>query len=323
MPTVRVGEENSAPIHVHYEDVGAGRPVGLIHGFPLSGRSWEKQIFALLDAGFRVITYDRRGFGDSSQPSTGYDYDTFAADLDRLMPELDLRDAVIAGFSMGGGEVARYLGTYGSERVRRTVLIGAVPPYLLKTEDNPQGPFTTADIDAIVAAIRTDRLAYLTSFYADFYNPGETLGDRVSEEVVLDNLIVAAGRHDGLPAHVGERLPRRSREVRRPDPGRARRCRRAAPGRGHRPPDPGVCRRLRGRQDRRHGGTAHRRDRRCAARLRHACSPSGCQATLTPGKPNTPLGRARRPWPVRCSGPRWRTRAGQHRRERVRQAGGD
>jgi non-heme chloroperoxidase len=193
MPTVHVGDENSAPIHIHYEDLGAGRPVVLIHGFPLSGRSWEKQIFALLDAGHRVITYDRRGFGDSSQPSTGYDYDTFAADLDRLMTALDLRDVALAGFSMGGGEVARYLGTYGSERVSQAALLGAVPPYLLKADDNPQGPFRHEDIEAGVAAIRRDRLAYLTSFYADFYNLDENLGNRVSEEVVRDNWNVAAG----------------------------------------------------------------------------------------------------------------------------------
>ncbi|HEX6023248.1 MAG TPA: alpha/beta hydrolase [Solirubrobacter sp.] len=193
MAKVRVGEENSAPIYIHYEDLGAGRPVVLIHGFPLSGRSWEKQTFALLDAGYRVITYDRRGFGDSSQPSTGYDYDTFAADLDRLMTELDLRDVVLAGFSMGGGEVARYLGTYGSERVSHAVLIGAVTPYLLKTDDNPEGALLPGDIDAAVAAIRSDRLAYLTSFYTTFYNLDETLGQRISEEVVRDSWNIGAG----------------------------------------------------------------------------------------------------------------------------------
>jgi pimeloyl-ACP methyl ester carboxylesterase len=193
MPQIHVGQENSAPITIHYEDVGSGRPVVLVHGFPLSGRSWEKQAFALLDAGYRVITYDRRGFGQSAQPSTGYDYDTFAADLDRLMTELDLRDVVLGGFSMGGGEVARYLGTYGSERVGRAVFMGAVPPYLLRTDDNPQGVFARADIDAGVQAIRDDRLAYLTGFYADFYNLDETLGSRISEEVVRDSWNVAAG----------------------------------------------------------------------------------------------------------------------------------
>lgn len=192
MPKIQVGREGSAPIELHYEDLGTGRPVVLVHGFPLSGRSWEKQTFALLDAGFRVITYDRRGFGQSSQPSVGYDYDTFAADLDKLMVELDLRDVVLGGFSMGGGEVARYLGTYGSARVSQAMFFGAVPPFLLKTDDNPEGVFAREDIAAGVASIREDRLAYLTGFYADFYNLDETLGKLISEEVVRDSWNVAA-----------------------------------------------------------------------------------------------------------------------------------
>jgi non-heme chloroperoxidase len=193
MGLLQVGQENSTSIDLHYEDRGAGQPVVLIHGFPLSGRSWEKQAFALLEAGFRVITYDRRGFGDSSQPTTGYDYDTFAADLDALMTELDLRDAVLVGFSMGTGEVTRYLGTYGSERVSRAVLIGVVPPFLLKDDDNPDGALARADVDGIVAAIRADRLAFLTGFFADFYNLDELLGSRISDEVVRDSWNVAAG----------------------------------------------------------------------------------------------------------------------------------
>jgi non-heme chloroperoxidase len=193
MGTIRVGDESSTSIDLHYEDRGAGQPVVLIHGFPLSGRSWEKQAFALLDAGFRVITYDRRGFGASSQPSIGYDYDTFAADLDALMTTLDLRDAVLVGFSMGSGEVTRYLGTYGSSRVSRAVLIGVVPPFLLKDDDHPDGALTRADVDGIVTAIRADRLAFLTGFYADFYNLDELLGTRISDEVVRDSWNVAAG----------------------------------------------------------------------------------------------------------------------------------
>ncbi len=193
MGLLQVGQENSTSIDLHYEDRGAGQPVVLIHGFPLSGRSWEKQAFALLEAGFRVITYDRRGFGDSSQPTTGYDYDTFAADLDALITELDLRDAVLVGFSMGTGEVTRYLGTYGSERVSRAVLIGVVPPFLLKDDDNPDGALARADVDGIVAAIRVDRLAFLTGFFADFYNLDELLGSRISDEVVRDSWNVAAG----------------------------------------------------------------------------------------------------------------------------------
>jgi non-heme chloroperoxidase len=146
---------------IHYEDVGSGQPVVLIHGFPLSGRSWEKQIPPLLEAGFRVITYDRRGFGQSSQPSVGYDYDTFVSDLDKLLTELDLRDAVIAGFSMGGGEVARYLGTYGSQRISKAAILSGIPPYLLKTPETPNG-IDQSVFDDIQAAIAADRLAFMT-----------------------------------------------------------------------------------------------------------------------------------------------------------------
>src|SRR4051794_985866 len=159
MPSITVGQENSAPIEIHYEDVGAGQPVVLIHGFPLSGRSWEKQIPPLLNAGFRVITYDRRGFGQSSQPSVGYDYDTFASDCHKLFTELDLREAVIAGFSMGGGEVARYLGAYGAERVSKAAILSGIPPYLLKTPETPNG-IDQSVFDGIQAAIAADRLAF-------------------------------------------------------------------------------------------------------------------------------------------------------------------
>ena len=140
MPYVAVGQENSAPLELYYEDHGSGQPVVLIHGYPLDGHSWEKQVPVLLDAGKRVITYDRRGFGHSSQPTTGYDYDTFAADLKTLVDKLDLRDAVLAGFSMGTGEVTRYLGTYGSDRVAKAALFGPIPPFLLQTARQPQGP---------------------------------------------------------------------------------------------------------------------------------------------------------------------------------------
>lgn len=139
MPYVTVGQENSASIDIYYEDRGAGQPVVLIHGFPLNGHSWEKQVKVLLEAGYRVITYDRRGFGQSSQPSFGYDYDTFAADLNTLMSKLDLQNTVLVSFSMGTGEVTRYLGKHGSARVRKAVLMAPVPPFLLKTDDNPEG----------------------------------------------------------------------------------------------------------------------------------------------------------------------------------------
>ena len=191
MPYINVGKENTSPIGIHYDDVGVGRPIVLIHGFPLSGRSWEKQIPPLLNAGFRVITYDRRGFGNSSQPSVGYDYDTFASDLNRLLTELDLHDVVLGGFSMGGGEVARYLGTYGSDRVRAAVFISSIPPFLLKTPETPNG-IDQSVFDDIQAAIAEDRFAYLTAFYNDFYNLDSLLGERISEEVVRDSWNVAA-----------------------------------------------------------------------------------------------------------------------------------
>jgi non-heme chloroperoxidase len=192
MPYVTVGQENSAPIKIHYEDVGSGTPVVLIHGFPLSGRSWEKQVPALLQAGYRVISYDRRGFGYSSQPSFGYDYDTFAQDLHLLITELDLRDVMLGGMSMGGGEVARYLGTYGSERISAAMIISGVPPFLLKTPQTPNG-LDQSGFDDIQAAIAKDRLAYLTDFLAAFYNTDALLGKRVSEEVVRDSWNIAAG----------------------------------------------------------------------------------------------------------------------------------
>jgi len=192
MPYVTVGQENSAPIKLYYEDVGSGRPIVLVHGFPLSGRSWEKQVPALLQAGYRVITYDRRGFGNSSQPSFGYDYDTFVQDLHLLVTELDLRDVVLCGMSMGGGEVARYLGTYGSDRVTGAVIISGVPPFLLKTPETPDG-LDQSVFDDIQAAIAKDRLAYLTDFLSAFFNTDVLLGKRVSDEVVRDSWNIASG----------------------------------------------------------------------------------------------------------------------------------
>jgi non-heme chloroperoxidase len=192
MPFVTVGQENSGSIDLYYEDHGEGQPVVLIHGFPLSGASWEKQIPALLDAGHRVITYDRRGFGKSSQPTVGYDYDTFAADLGTLMETLDLRDAVLVGFSMGTGEVTRYLGSYGSERVSRAALFGAIPPFLLQTDDNPEG-VPGEVFEGIKDAIRKDRPAYQKAFLDDFNNVDELMGTRISEQAWQQEFIVAVG----------------------------------------------------------------------------------------------------------------------------------
>jgi non-heme chloroperoxidase len=192
MPYVTVGAENTTDIQLYYEDHGTGQPVVLIHGFPLSGRAWERQERALLQAGFRVITYDRRGFGKSDQPTVGYDYDTFAADLNEFVKALDLHDFDLAGHSMGGGEVARYLGTYGSERVRRAVIIAGVPPYLLKTPDTPDGVPQEA-FDEIAAALLADRFAYFTEWNKTFFNLDENLGTRISEEAVRDAWNTAVG----------------------------------------------------------------------------------------------------------------------------------
>ncbi|MGA5344936.1 alpha/beta fold hydrolase [Streptomyces griseoincarnatus] len=192
MPFITVGQENSTDIDLYYEDHGTGQPVVLIHGYPLDGHSWEKQTAALLAAGYRVITYDRRGFGQSSQPTTGYDYDTFAADLNTVMETLDLRDAVLVGFSMGTGEVGRYLGTYGSERVAKAAFLASLEPYLLKTDDNPTGVDGSV-FEGIEKAVTADRYAYFTAFYQDFYNLDENLGTRISEEALRNSWNVAAG----------------------------------------------------------------------------------------------------------------------------------
>ena len=192
MPLITVAQENSGNIDLYYEDHGAGTPIVLIHGWPLSGRSWEKQVPALLDVGFRVITYDRRGFGESSRPTFGYDYDTLAEDLHSVLTELDLRDVTLVGFSMGGGEVARYLGTYGSERVSKAVFMAAIPPFLLKTADNPTGVDGSV-FDGIKQAIVADRPAFLSKFLADFYNVDVLRGTQISDEVVRLSWNIAAG----------------------------------------------------------------------------------------------------------------------------------
>jgi non-heme chloroperoxidase len=183
MPYITVGKENSGNIDLYYEDHGAGEPVVMIHGYPLSGRAWEKQIPVLLDAGYRVITYDRRGFGESSQPWSGYDYDTFAEDLNKLITKLDLRDLTLVGHSMGGGEVARYLGSYGSERVSKAVFISAVPPFLLKTPDNPEG-LDGKVFEALKKMVVADRPAFLKQFCLNFYNFDVLRGKVASEEAV-------------------------------------------------------------------------------------------------------------------------------------------
>jgi pimeloyl-ACP methyl ester carboxylesterase len=188
--TITVGKENSTPIELYYEDHGSGSPVVLIHGWPLNGASWEKQISALLDAGHRVITYDRRGFGDSSRPATGYDYDTFAADLKSLLDELDLHDVTLVGHSMGTGEVTRYLSKYGSDRIARGVLVSPIPPFLLQTDDNPEG-LPGSLFDSFVQTAKADTPAWMKGFLDNFYNMDQYAGKLVSPEAFASSLDAA------------------------------------------------------------------------------------------------------------------------------------
>jgi non-heme chloroperoxidase len=192
MAQLTVGSENSAPIDIHYEDHGSGQAVVLIHGYPLDGSSWERQERELLAHGYRVITYDRRGFGRSSQPTIGYDYDTFAADLKTLLEHLDVSDVVLVGFSMGTGEVTRYLGTYGSARVSRAVLLGAIPPFVLLTDDNPEGVDAKVFADIETAVVK-DRYAYFEDFLNNFYNVDVLGGTRISDRAWQASFNVAAG----------------------------------------------------------------------------------------------------------------------------------
>lgn len=193
MAYITVGQENSTDIELYYEDHGTGQAAVLIHGYPLDGSSWEKQTAALLEAGYRVITYDRRGFGKSSKPTTGYDYDTFAADLNTLLTTLDLNDAVLVGFSMGTGEVARYLSTFGSARVAKAAFLASLEPYLLQTGDNPTG-VPQSVFDGLKDAVTADRYAFFTEFFKNFYNSDTFLGTpRLSEEAARASWNLAAG----------------------------------------------------------------------------------------------------------------------------------
>jgi non-heme chloroperoxidase len=183
MNFINVGKENSGTIDIHYEDYGTGKPVVLIHGWPLSLDSWEKQMPDLLNAGYRVIAYDRRGFGHSSKPFSGYDYDTLSEDLDKIMMKLNLHDVTLVGFSMGGGEVARYLSKYGAGRVIKAVFMAAIPPFLLQTPNNPEGVDGKV-FDGIKKALIADRPAFLTGFFSNFYNVDVLKGKRISDEVL-------------------------------------------------------------------------------------------------------------------------------------------
>lgn len=192
MAFVKVGTENGADIEIHYNDHGSGKPIVLIHGYPLDGNSWERQERVLLESGYRCISYDRRGFGKSSQPTTGYDYDTFAADLKTLLDHLALeQDVVLAGFSMGTGEVTRYLARYGSAGVSKAAMFGVIPPFLLQTDDNPKG-VPAAVFDGIKETVIADRYAWFDSFFADFYNTDVFAPDRIGDAALKASSQVAA-----------------------------------------------------------------------------------------------------------------------------------
>ncbi|WP_262063859.1 alpha/beta fold hydrolase [Streptomyces sp. STR69] len=190
MPYITVAKENTTDVDLYYEDHGEGSPVVLIHGYPLDGKSWELQIPALLKAGHRVITYDRRGFGQSSQPTTGYDFDTFANDLDVLLDVLRLKDVALVGFSMGTGEIGRYIGTHGTDNLRKVAFLAPIEPFLLQTPDNPTG-LPAGVFDGIISAAESDRYAWFTSFFDDFYNLDVNLGTRISEEAVRGSWVTA------------------------------------------------------------------------------------------------------------------------------------
>ncbi|GAA3214655.1 alpha/beta fold hydrolase [Oerskovia jenensis] len=192
MGYITSGSENTTPVELYYEDHGTGRTVVLIHGYPLDGHSWERQTRTLLDAGYRVVTYDRRGFGRSSKVGTGYDYDTFAADLHAVLEALDLRDVALVGFSMGTGELARYVANHGHERVAKLAFLASLEPFLVQRDDNPTG-VPQEVFDGIVETARADRFAWFTQFYADFYNLDENLGTRISQEAVTASWNTATG----------------------------------------------------------------------------------------------------------------------------------
>lgn len=187
MAYITVGKQNSTDIELYYEDHGTGQPVLLIHGYPLDGHSWERQTRELLGAGYRVITYDRRGFGQSSKVTAGYNYDTFAADLNTVLETLDLNDVVLIGFSMGTGELARYVSRYGHARIAKLAFLASLEPFLVDSDGVPQQVF-----DDIVTQAKDDRFAWFTNFFANFYNLDENLGSRISQESVTASWNTAA-----------------------------------------------------------------------------------------------------------------------------------
>lgn len=191
MPHLIVGQENSQDIKIHFEDHGAGEIILMIHGYPFSGTAWEKEETVLLNEGYRVITYDRRGFGLSSRPSAGYDYDTFAKDLDTLLTELDLHEVTLVGHSMGTGEIARYLSHFGSDRISRAVFVAPIPPFILKTADNENGVDPEV-FDTFKKEIDIDRYAFITDFLKKFYNTSKLLGKPLSDEKIRADFNLAS-----------------------------------------------------------------------------------------------------------------------------------
>jgi non-heme chloroperoxidase len=189
MSFINVDRENSHDVSLYVEDHGQGEAVVLIHGWPLNGASFEKQAMALVEAGYRVITYDRRGFGLSNRPSFGYDYDTFANDLNEIIIHLGLETFSLFGFSMGGGEVARYIGKFGSDRLKAVGFLGSIAPFLLKTPENPTGVEKVV-FDGIIEGLQKDRFAFLKQFFGNFFNADEFRGKRISSEALEYNWLI-------------------------------------------------------------------------------------------------------------------------------------
>ena len=241
MSTITVGQENSTPIELYYEDHGSGPPVVLLAGWPLDSRSWEPQLASMLDAGHRVILYDRRGFGQSSRPAAGYDFDTLAEDLHTVLVDLDLRDVTLVGFSLGTGELARYVGSHGTDRLRACVFIESLAPSFAKSAENPNGA-DQAVVDSVQQAISEDRFKWLTGLIGDLFNLDENLGHRISEETVRATWSAAADavadRDPGVPTGLARGFQPRHHPDRRADADPARHGGPNSPDRGSRPASP-------------------------------------------------------------------------------------
>ena len=185
MPYCTVANENGNDVNIYYEDFGTGEPVVLIHGWPLSHKMWEQQVAALIKGGYRVISYDRRGFGDSTQTWDGYDYDTLAEDLSKLLDHTGADGATLVGFSMGGGEVARYISKYGTSKLKKAVLMSSVTPYMSKSNDNPEGVDPSV-FEGMLGGLTKNRPDFLKGFVKKFYNFDEGKTDVTKENINYD-----------------------------------------------------------------------------------------------------------------------------------------